>query len=171
MNAVVLSLGTNSGDRALNMRRMETEVAGILEPPRRFSSLMETAHVGEGERPPYYNRLVRGGYAGSPRDLLRQCQAIERKLGRTREGLYAPRTADIDILLFGGEEWAEADLVIPHPLLRGRRFCLAGLAEIAGELAVPGMCGTIGEAAAASVLSMDDQEITIIEEPAGREFP
>lgn len=162
MEEVVLSLGTNSGDRVLNMRCMEAELLSILEPPIRFSSLMETAHVGEGERPAYYNRLVRGWYAGTPRDLLRRCQAIELKLGRRREGRFTPRTADIDILLFGNEDIAEEDLCIPHPRLFDRRFCIAGLAEIAGDLTLPNFSETIGEAASKLFLRVGPQEISVI---------
>ncbi len=162
MEDVVLSLGTNSGDRVLNMRCMEVELLNILDPPIRFSSLMETAHVGEGERPAYYNRLVRGRYAGTPRDLLCRCQAIEMKLGRRREGRFAPRTADIDILLYGNENIAEEDLCIPHPRLLDRRFCIVGLAEIAGDLTLPDFSETISEAASKLLFRAGPQEITVI---------
>jgi 2-amino-4-hydroxy-6-hydroxymethyldihydropteridine diphosphokinase len=162
MEVVVLSLGTNSGDRVLNMRRMEAELLNILDPPIRFSSLMETAHVGGGERPVYYNRLIRGRYAGSPSDLLHQCQAIELDLGRRREERFAPRTADIDILLFGNEEVAEKNLCIPHPRMLDRCFCIAGLAEIAGELTMPRFTETIGEAAAKLLHRAGPQTIAFV---------
>ena len=137
MEEVVLSLGTNSGDRVLNMRRMEKELLNILDPPLRFSSLMETEHVGGGQRPAYYNQLIRGGYAKSPRDLLHQCQAIELAMGRRREGPFAPRTADIDILLFGNAVVSTPALEIPHPRFRNRRFVLAPLADLAPDLRDP----------------------------------
>ena len=91
-----------------------------------MSRLMETEPVGlEDTQPFYYNRLVRGGYNGTARELLKQCLAIEKKLGRTRHEKFAPRTADIDILLFGKAVTAEADLhTAPTdrepPFLRGR---------------------------------------------------
>ena len=122
MEDVVLSLGTNAGDRALNMHRMSAGVMRFLHEPVRFSSLMKTDHVGEEERPFYFNRLVRGLFGGTPRDLLTQCQALEQELGRRRQGHFSPRTADIDILLFGGIEVAEADLCIPHTALLQRRL-------------------------------------------------
>ncbi len=171
MEQVVLSLGTNIGDRALNMQRMEAELAGVLVAPLRRSSLMETAHVGEEVRPPYYNRLLRGGYAGSPRELLLRCQAVEAKLGRTREGPVAPRTADIDILLFGSMKIDEEDLLIPHPRMLDRRFCIAGLAEIAGDLGIPGVSGTIGAAAPGLFLRTGRQEITFIKDEGRKELP
>jgi len=162
MEEVVLSLGTNSGDRVLNMRRMEKELLNILDPPLRFSSLMETEHVGGGQRPAYYNQLIRGGYAKSPRDLLHQCQAIELAMGRRREGPFAPRTADIDILLFGNEEVSEEDLCIPHPRMLDRRFCIVGLAEIAGELTMPRFTKTIGEASAEFLLRVGSQAVALV---------
>jgi 2-amino-4-hydroxy-6-hydroxymethyldihydropteridine diphosphokinase len=171
MEQVVLSLGTNSGDRPQNMYHMEAELAEVLVAPLRRSSLMETAHVGEGVRPPYYNRLLRGGYAGSPRELLLRCQAIEVKLGRTRKGLFAARTADIDILLFGSREIDDEGLIIPHPRMLDRRFCIAGLAEIAGELGIPGIPGTIDGAAPRLLLRAGGQEITFIKDQSRKELP
>jgi len=163
MNEVVLSLGTNVGDRALNMQRMSTGVMRFLHEPVRFSSLMKTDHVGEEERPFYYNRLVRGQFDGTPHDLLAQCQAVEQELGRRREGRYSPRTADIDILLFGDLEVAEADLCIPHPALLQRRFCIVGLAEIAGEVTIPRLEGSIGRNAAGLLERLGVQTIEIVE--------
>jgi 2-amino-4-hydroxy-6-hydroxymethyldihydropteridine diphosphokinase len=143
---VVLCLGSNLGDRAANMREMEQGLDRLLIPPIIRSRLMETEPLGvTAEHPWYYNRLVRGGFDGTPRELLKKCQSIEKSLGRTRPGKNAPRTADIDILLFGNVNINEEDLVIPHRHVAERRFCLDGLQEIAGGWKVPGLLKTAGE--------------------------
>lgn len=143
---VVLCLGSNLGDRASYMRQMEQELEEVLLPPIRKSSLMETEPLGvTAGHPWYYNRLVRGMYEDTPRGLLEKCQEIEKKLGRTRPEKYSPRTADIDILLFGDAVVNENDLVIPHRHIADRRFCLKGLKEIAGKWLVPGVNKSVNE--------------------------
>jgi|WetSurMetagenome_2_1015567.scaffolds.fasta_scaffold280795_2 2-amino-4-hydroxy-6-hydroxymethyldihydropteridine diphosphokinase len=140
MSDVVLCLGSNLGDRASYLRQMESELERVLQPPVKKSRLMETEPLGvTAAHPWYYNRLVRGNYDGTPRQLLKTCQRIEKDLGRTRPEKYAPRTADIDILLFGNQAINEKDLIIPHRHILDRKFCLEGLAEIAGEWIVPGL--------------------------------
>ena len=94
MADVVLCLGTNLGDRVSYMQKMEQALEEVLLPPISKSSLMETGPLGvTADHPWYYNRLVRGRYNGTPRDLLKRCQAIEQKLGRTRPEKYAPSTS------------------------------------------------------------------------------
>jgi 2-amino-4-hydroxy-6-hydroxymethyldihydropteridine diphosphokinase len=145
MPDVVLCLGGNLGDRASYLRQMETELAEVLLPPITKSRLMETEPLGvTAGHPWYYNRLLRGRYGGVPRGLLEACQAIEKRCGRTRPGKYAPRTADIDILLFGDMVVSEKDLNIPHRHLCDRRFFLEGLKEIAAEWIVPGTGAAAG---------------------------
>jgi 2-amino-4-hydroxy-6-hydroxymethyldihydropteridine diphosphokinase len=142
---VVLSLGGNLGNRASYLRLMEAGLESMLLPPIRKSRLMETEPLGvTADHPWYYNRLVRGSYEDTPRVLLETCQAIEKTCGRTRPEKYAPRTADIDILLFGDMVISEKDLIIPHRHILDRRFCLEGLREIAAELIVPGTGATAG---------------------------
>jgi 2-amino-4-hydroxy-6-hydroxymethyldihydropteridine diphosphokinase len=73
-----------------------------------------------------------------PRALLDLLLAVERELGRTREGLrFGPRTIDLDLLLYGDETIDDAGLTVPHPRLHERRFALEPLAELDPELIVP----------------------------------
>jgi len=144
MTVVVLSLGTNLGDRAANMRAMTAEVRSFLGPATRFTPVVETEPVGAaGEW--YYNCLAEGQYAGSAEELLAACQAIERRLGRTRPYPNAPRTCDIDILLFGDSRVARPALTVPHPEIRNRRFCLEGLMSLAPGRVLPGLSATVSE--------------------------
>ena len=163
MTNVVLSLGTNLGDRTAYMRQMEREVGALLEPPLTKSSLMETEPVGTASKQEwFYNRLVRGGYSGTSSELLKACHAIETLLGRTRPERYAARTADVDILLFGSEVIKEQDLILPHPGIQKRRFCILGLKEIAAEWVFPGTVKRIDEMAGEWEKDVEMQEVRLI---------
>jgi 2-amino-4-hydroxy-6-hydroxymethyldihydropteridine diphosphokinase len=168
MVEVILSLGGNLGDRSLHMQAMEREIRRLLMPPVVTSGLMETEPVGvSGNQPWYYNRLMRGGYNGTPRELLNACLAIELKLGRTRPERYAPRTADIDLLLFGNEAVMEPDLVIPHPAIQKRMFCVLGLLEIAADWIFPGGNKSIGELADGWLREVAGQRVRMVKERCG----
>ena len=146
MADVILSLGTNLGDRAAYMRSMERELEKILRAPISASTLFETQPLGvTADHPWYYNRLVSGTFEGTPYQLLAFCQAIESRLGRTRPEKYAPRTADIDIILFEEVLLSDTRLTIPHPHVTDRRFLLEGLLELAPEREVPGTGTTVRE--------------------------
>lgn len=135
---VVLSLGTNSGDRFANMSRLEMYVNLMLNGTMRKSPLYETAPVGVENHPDYLNRVVVGEYEGTPETLLDETQEIETHLGRTEKGNLAPRTADIDILLFGDQIVETEKLKIPHHALFERRYSIEGTQSIAPEMIVPG---------------------------------
>jgi 2-amino-4-hydroxy-6-hydroxymethyldihydropteridine diphosphokinase len=160
---VVLCLGSNLGDRAMHMRGMEKELSRVLLPPVSRSRLMETEPLGvTAGHPWYYNRLVRGRYEASARDLLDTCRTIEERLGRTRPEKYAPRTADIDIVLFGDLIVNEQDLIIPHRHILDRRFCMEGLKEIAGEWVVPGYNSAIKDLARTMGGEVRKQKIRVV---------
>jgi 2-amino-4-hydroxy-6-hydroxymethyldihydropteridine diphosphokinase len=78
-----------------------------------------------------------------PGHLLRLCEEIERRLGRTSKGDRAPRTIDLDLLVYGDRVLRTEDLVLPHPRMAERRFVLAPLAEIDPDLVVPGTGTTV----------------------------
>lgn len=94
------------------------------------SSLYETQPVDCTIGGPFLNAVVRFQTPLSPRDLLRSLQSIERRLGRTRPFRNAPRTIDLDILLFADRVIREDGLEIPHPRLHHRLFALVPLAEV-----------------------------------------
>jgi 2-amino-4-hydroxy-6-hydroxymethyldihydropteridine diphosphokinase len=108
------------------------------------SSLYRTAPVGYAAQPDFINAVAMVETALSPRELLDALLAIERHHGRVRDFPNAPRTLDLDVLLYGDLQVREDGLTIPHPRMHERAFVLAPLAEIASPKIIPGR-GVIGE--------------------------
>ena len=134
---VYLSLGSNVGDRAANLRQA---VERLAELGRVFavSSLYETEPVEvEGQQPWYLNCAVAMETELMPRQFLSRILALERESGRRRTGVKSPRTLDIDILLFGDAVIQTEELTVPHPAMQHRRFVLEPLEEIAPEVRHP----------------------------------
>lgn len=157
---VALSLGSNLGDRYKNIALMEERLRGILEPPVRVSSLMETEPLEVTTlQPAYLNRMVCGSFKGHADELLKLCQSIENDLGRTDKGRKLARTADIDIILFGTMQIQSEILSIPHPQLFNRRFCIEGLCEVVPQWSVPGTGFTIIELYDTIRFAVKDQKI------------
>ena len=102
------------------------------------SSVYRSAPVGYADQPDFVNAVAALRTALSPRALLDALLAIEREHGRVREFPNAPRTLDLDIVLYGERIVNEAGLSVPHPRMRERAFVLVPLAEIAPEVFVPG---------------------------------
>ncbi len=145
MTRAFLSLGSNLGDRLAYLRSAVGALG--LGPQMRItgtSKVYETAPVEvEGEQPEYLNCVVELECGVPTVELLRYCQGVEAALGRERKGEKAPRTVDVDVLLFGEEVVREPDLEVPH---RGvmRAFNLVGLADLDPGLYIPGR-GLVGE--------------------------
>ena len=103
------------------------------------SAFRETDPVGYADQPSFLNAAAALDTTLSPRDLLELLLAVERELGRTREGpRFGPRTIDLDLLLHGDSVIDEPGLTVPHPRLHERRFALEPLAELDPALVVPG---------------------------------
>ncbi len=135
MSEVFVGLGSNLGDRGGHLRFALRELArrGRLR-LRALSSFRRTAPVGGPPQPDYVNAVARFETSLPPRQLLRELLAAEARRGRRRGVTDGPRTLDLDLLLYGGVELAEAELTLPHPRLEQRRFVLEPLAEIAPSL-------------------------------------
>jgi 2-amino-4-hydroxy-6-hydroxymethyldihydropteridine diphosphokinase len=89
------------------------------------------------------NGVVIGETSLSARELLDRLLAIEREAGRTRPAAVAPRTLDLDLILFGDQQIDEDGLTVPHPRFRERLFVLEPLAELAPGWLDPGTGKTI----------------------------
>ncbi len=108
----------------------------------RQSSLYRSPPMGPQDQPDYVNAVVEVETDLSAPALLGVLQQIEQQQGRVRHRHWGERTIDLDILLYGAQQWDEPNLLIPHPGLAERAFVLYPLAEIAPDLVVPGL-GTI----------------------------
>src|SRR6188508_351163 len=98
------------------------------------STFHDTAPVGVGPQPTFLNAAAVGETSLDARALLETLLGIERDLGRERPFPGAPRTLDLDLILYADAIIDEApSLIVPHPRFRERRFVLEPLAEIAGE--------------------------------------
>ena len=139
---VYLSLGSNVGDRAAQLREAQARLATV-GPVVAASSLYETEPVEFTEQPWFLNCAVEIETKLAPEQLLASIQKIEMDLGRQREIDKGPRTVDIDILLFDSLVVDQADLQMPHRAMHQRRFVLAPLAEIAPGITHPVLQKTV----------------------------
>lgn len=125
---VVISLGTNLGNRLNNLRKAIEFMSRYCLYNMRQSIVFETvAIVPEGApaewNMPYLNMIVYGETKLSPRELLRSLKTIERKMGRPEiYEKWSPRIIDLDILFYNDLVVRESDLTIPHPELKNRHF-------------------------------------------------
>jgi 2-amino-4-hydroxy-6-hydroxymethyldihydropteridine diphosphokinase len=134
-----VGLGSNLGDREPAIRRA---VELLDEDPGidvvRLSRLRETDPWGYEDQPRFLNAACVIETRLSPTELLARLLAVERALGRTRDGpRWGPRVIDLDLLLYGGETVELPGLTVPHPRLVERAFALEPLAELDPELRLP----------------------------------
>jgi 2-amino-4-hydroxy-6-hydroxymethyldihydropteridine diphosphokinase len=132
MVPVAIALGSNLGDRAAHVAFAHRRLTALLDGAR-FSTLVETDPVGVGTQPRFLNGAAVGRTRLAPRALLEALLAIEAERGRDRSRPLAPRTLDLDLVLYGDRIVDEAGLILPHPRFRDRRFVLEPLAEIAAD--------------------------------------
>ncbi len=135
-----IGLGSNlAGPRAQVLRAIE---ALRTLPHTRLlarSSLYRSAPVGFLEQPDFINAVAQIETGLSPRELLDALLNLERDHGRTREFRNAPRTLDLDVLLYDALRHHEHGLTLPHPEMHRRAFVLLPLLEIAPDCLIPGI--------------------------------
>lgn len=141
---VAIALGSNLGEREATLHQGVEALRGFLRQVR-VSSFHTTAHVGLGDHPDYLNAAAVGETDLTAREILTRLLDIERTLGRVRTVQDAPRTIDLDLILYDGLITDEEGLVVPHPRFRQRRFVLAPLAEVAADWVDPVTGRTIDE--------------------------
>ena len=139
-----LSLGSNLGDRAANLRAAvaQLDAAGRL---LAVSALYETQPLDVPDQPWFLNCVAAIETDLTPRELLQLALRVEAMMGRLRLRDKSARNIDIDVLLFGDRVVDEPGLKIPHPSMHQRRFVLEPLVEIAPEARHPGLGKTARE--------------------------
>jgi 2-amino-4-hydroxy-6-hydroxymethyldihydropteridine diphosphokinase len=150
-----IALGANLGDP---VRTVTAAIAALrVLPDAEFlaaSSLYRTAPVGLRHQPDFINAVVELVAVPPAPTLLQSLFEIEGRFGRQRSVRNAPRTLDLDLLLYGDEISDDPELTLPHPRLHERAFVLAPLAEIAPQLLIPGR-GSVADL----LLQCADQQI------------
>jgi len=150
-----IGLGSNIADPSAQVERAMNAIDRL--PQTRVlarSALYSSAPVGFLEQPDFINAVVKVETSLAPHDLLQSLLGLEQEQGRTREFQNAPRTLDLDVLLYDGLQHHEHGLTVPHPQMHKRAFVLQPLLEIAPECVIPGV-GTAQQA----MLHCADQQL------------
>lgn len=140
-----IGLGANLGDPAAQLRWALSRLSQLGDLVAQ-SQLYRSAPMGPADQPDYCNAVCSLVTGLDPLRLMDALLAIERETGRVRDRKWGPRTLDLDLLHMEGVELRSERLCLPHPGIAQRNFVLVPWAEIAPELAVPGV-GRIAEAA------------------------
>ncbi|MBT9539805.1 2-amino-4-hydroxy-6-hydroxymethyldihydropteridine diphosphokinase [Thiobacillus sp.] len=134
-----VGLGANLNDPAAQVEYALAELDRL--PATRLlarSSLYASAPVGYVDQPDFVNAVAQIETALAPRALLAALLDIEHRHGRERSFRNAPRTLDLDLLLYGAAHFHEDGLTLPHPRMSERGFVLFPLLEIAPDAVIPG---------------------------------
>jgi len=146
---VFVGLGANLGDPRATLDQAQLELRSLAgDAGFRASSLYRTAPI-DASGPDFLNAVASFETPLSPRALLAALHAIERRFGRARPYRNAPRTLDLDLLLYGVDDGADGDargglrisgdgLVVPHPRAHLRAFVLEPLAQLWLDGTIPG---------------------------------
>jgi 2-amino-4-hydroxy-6-hydroxymethyldihydropteridine diphosphokinase len=147
MASAFIALGANLGDaRATVVQAIQSlgQLSGTTL--LKHSSLYRSAPV-DASGPDYINAVAELTTTLSPQNLLAALQSLEQNAGRQRPYLNAPRTLDLDILLYDDLTLESPALVIPHPRMLTRAFVLLPLAEIAPERVTPAQLKAVAQQA------------------------
>jgi len=137
LTRVAVAMGSNLGERREHLE-FAVEALRLDLSDMKVSTFIETQPVGVGgEHGPYLNGALAGRTQLSPHDLLERLLEIETERGRSRPYPKAPRTLDLDLILFGDVVLNDDRLHVPHPHFREREFVLAPLGEIAADMIDP----------------------------------
>ena len=135
-----IGIGSNLDDPASQVKEALEELDGIQDSVLvSQSSLYASKPMGPADQPDYVNAVAALDTLLSAGELLQALQKIEQRLGRERDGeKWGPRIIDLDLLLYGKKTIKTDTLTVPHPGLHERDFVIIPLAEIAGNLNIPG---------------------------------
>lgn len=149
-----IGLGSNLAQPAVQIIQA-MQAIGLVQDTKVVarSSLYRSAPVGYLDQPDFVNAVVKVETALTPIALLQALLALEQQNGRTREFQNAPRTLDLDVLLYDDLQHHEHGLTVPHPQMHRRAFVLQPLLEIAPDCVIPG----VGAAAVANELCKDQR--------------
>ena len=155
-----IALGANLDEPVAQLQRALRELAQLTESRLCvYSTFYASKPVGYVDQPDYVNAVAHIKTRLSPHTLLDALLEIESRHGRRRDFKNAPRTLDLDLLLYNGLIMHEPGLTLPHPRMLARAFVMVPLAEIAPDVLIPGQSGC--QSRAQSYLSkLDSSELT-----------
>lgn len=139
MTLAYVALGANLGEPRRQLAAALDELDGL--PETRViarSGFYRSAPLDHVDQPEFVNSVAQIDTELAPEALLDRLQEIERRHGRERPFAGAPRTLDLDLLLYGSETIASARLSVPHPRMHERAFVLLPLLELDGAISIPG---------------------------------
>lgn len=122
--SVLIALGSNLGDRRLNLLRAIQQLQSVMRVVR-VSAIHETDPVdAPAGSPQFLNMVVAGFTTLTPEALLARLHEIEARLGRVRGARNAPRTIDLDLIVHSANRRWSRNITIPHPRYREREFVM-----------------------------------------------
>jgi 2-amino-4-hydroxy-6-hydroxymethyldihydropteridine diphosphokinase len=127
---VFIGLGANLGEAAQTLKQAILDIQQIPEVRLVGQSSFYASAPVDAQGPDFVNAVVEVQTALEPMALLQALQIIEQRYGRQRSYQNAPRTLDLDLLMYGQRQVALPDLVLPHPRMHLRAFVLYPLAEL-----------------------------------------
>lgn len=134
-----VALGSNLGNPVATIDEAIEALAALRGSIlKAISSLYRTAPVGLKRQPDFINAVVALDTRLQAGELLNELFAVEARFGRQRSVRNAPRTLDLDLLLYGDLVQDDPELTLPHPRMHDRAFVLAPLAEVAPGVVIPG---------------------------------
>jgi len=131
---VYLGLGANLGDARQAVLKAIESLSDLPQTRSLARSALYCSSPVQAQGPDYINAVVQLETKLNPFELLMACQHIENQAGRVRPYVNAPRTLDVDVLLFGEASILSAFLQVPHPRMNERAFVLLPLSELAPQL-------------------------------------
>jgi len=139
MTLAYVGLGANLGEPRRQLQAAIEELTGLPDTQLVLvSGLYRSKPLGDVDQPEFLNAVAQLDTGLSPEALLDRLQEIENRHGRERPFPGAPRTLDLDLLLYGSQSIDSARLTVPHPRMHERAFVLEPLIGIAPDIAVPG---------------------------------
>jgi 2-amino-4-hydroxy-6-hydroxymethyldihydropteridine diphosphokinase len=147
MKKTYLCIGTNIGNRKENLAKAIGYISASVGQLIDLSGVYESEPWGFEADEKFLNLVLEVQTSHKPETLLKQCQAIEERMGRKSKVMpgYESRVIDIDILFYNDLVMTDPELTIPHPHIANRRFVLLPLCEIAPDLVHPSLGLTVKE--------------------------
>ncbi|MFH1243515.1 MAG: 2-amino-4-hydroxy-6-hydroxymethyldihydropteridine diphosphokinase [Pseudomonadota bacterium] len=159
-----IGIGSNLGDKLANCIKAIELIRGVTGCSLiAGSDFYRTEPVGVERQNWYVNAVISLSAGMSAQDLLSSLMGIEERMGRVRTRKWAPRTIDLDILLFGQDIMNDEDLEIPHPFMHLRRFVLVPMVQLAPDLIHPVLGKTMSEL----LENLSDEAQTVMEMGGG----